>query len=137
MFKKIMIPVDLAHERRLEKALATGADLAKHYGAELHVVGVTGTAPGAVAHTPEEYRDKLEEFAKAQSLSLGIKFNAHTEISHDPAAELDDVLEEAASEIGADLVVMASHVPGFTDHIVASNAGYLATHTSISVFIVR
>lgn len=137
MYKKVMIPVDLAHQSRLEKAMTTGADLAKHYGAELYVVGVTGTAPGAVAHTAEEYRHKLEEFASAQSQRLGIEISAHTEIARDPAAELDDVLKKAASEIGADLVVMASHVPGFTDHFITSNAGYLATHTTISVFIVR
>jgi nucleotide-binding universal stress UspA family protein len=31
MYSRIMVPVDLAHIERLEKALATAADLAKHY----------------------------------------------------------------------------------------------------------
>ncbi|MCC0030523.1 MAG: universal stress protein [Brucellaceae bacterium] len=61
----------------------------------------------------------------------------HIEIAHDPAIDLDEALEKACKEIGADLVVMASHVPGFGDHFRSSNAGYLSAHSSISVFVVR
>lgn len=137
MYKTIMIPVDLAHQERLDKALSAGADLAKLYGSALYVVGVTGTAPSALAHTPEEYAGKLTAFAEAQSQSRGVPFKALTEIAHDPAIEVDAALEKACKEIDADLVVMASHVPGFTDHFWSSNAGYLTAHTSISVFVVR
>lgn len=137
MYKNIMVPVDLAHESRLEKALATAADLAKHYGAEIHLIGITSVAPGAVAHTPEEYRQKLEEFADRLSREKGVGFQAHPEISRDPAAELDKIIERKAEEGGVDLVIMASHVPGFVDHFVRSNAGYLVEHSKISVFVVR
>jgi nucleotide-binding universal stress UspA family protein len=58
-------------------------------------------------------------------------------ISHDPTADVDDALEQAAEEIGADLIVMASHVPNFADFIFASRAGYLASHSHLSVFVVR
>jgi nucleotide-binding universal stress UspA family protein len=137
MYKSIMIPVDLAHPDELEKALTTGADLAKHYRAELHAVSVTHAAPGVVAHNPSEYARKLEAFAADQTRKYGVEFRAKMMVSHDPTVDLDDTLERAASEIGADLVVMASHVPGFWDHIFASRAGYLASHTKLSVFVVR
>lgn len=132
-----MIPVDLEHADQLEKALATAADLAKHYDAELHAVGVTHAAPGGVAHNPSEYAQKLEAFAVDQTAKHGLDFKTKVMISHDPAVDLDDTLKRAASEIGADLVVMASHVPGFFNYIFASRAGYLASHTSLSVFVVR
>ncbi len=137
MYKTILIPVDLEHTETLEKALTTGADLAKHYHAELYAVGVTHAAPGAVAHNPREYGEKLEAFAADQTAKHGVDFKAKAMVSHDPAVDLDDRLKQAASEIGADLVVMGSHVPGFLDHIFASRAGYLASHTSLSVFVVR
>lgn len=137
MYKSIMIPVDLEHTDTLEKALATAADLAKRYHAELHAVGVTMSAPGVVAHNPTEYAQKLEAFTADQTAKYGVDFRAKAMISHDPAVDLDDTLKQAASEINADLVVMASHVPGFFDHIIASRAGYLASHTSLSVFVVR
>ncbi len=137
MYKNIMVPVDLAHESRLEKALATAADLGRHYGAEIHLVGVTGVQPGAVAHTPEEYKRILDEFADRLSRDKGVGFHAHAEVSHDTAVELDKIIERKSEEIGVDLVIMASHVPGFVDHFVRSNAGYLVEHSKISVFVVR
>lgn len=137
MYSTIMIPVDLEHADRLEKAITTAADLAKHYKARLHAVGVTGSAPGAVAHNPQEYAEKLQQFAADQSSAHGVEFVAKAMTSADPAVDLDDTLKRAASELSADLVIMASHVPGFIDYIFASRAGYLASHSDLSVFVVR
>ncbi len=137
MYKTIMIPVDLEHADQLDKALTIGADLAKHYGADLHAVSVTGTAPGAVARDPTDYAAKLEAFAAEQTALRGIHFKTKVMVSHDPPADLENTLKKAGSEIGADLVVMASHVPGFLEYIFSSRAGYLASHSDLSVFVVR
>ena len=137
MYKSIMIPVDLAHTDHLEKALGVAADLAGHYGAALHVTGVTQSVPTAVAKTPEAYAEKLEAFTAEQSSALGVPMTAHSEVSHDPSVDLDEVLARTAEAIGADLIVMASHVPGFAERIFASNAGYLASHAKMSVLVVR
>lgn len=137
MYKNIMIPVDLAHPEKLTKAIAVAADLAKHYGAKATAVAVTMSAPSEVAHNPEEFAGKLEAFAAEQGRQHGATFAAKTMVSHDPTIDLDDTLAKAASELNCDLVVMASHVPGFAEHIFASQAGYLAAHSEISVFVVR
>ena len=137
MFTKIMVPVDLGHTNQLGKALRVAADLAKGQGAELHMVGVTMSSPTEIAPNPEAFGAKLTEFATECSSQLGVSFTPRVEISHDISVDLDDVLERAAADIGADLIVMASHVPGFTEHVFASNAGYLASHASMSVFVVR
>lgn len=137
MYKTIMTPVDLEHKDQLDKALATSADLAKHYKAEFYIVGVTGTAPGRVAHNPAEYAEKLAAFAADQSIIQGVEVKAKAMTSNDPAVDVDDTLQQAATEISADLVVMASHVPGFADYVFASRAGYLASHSDLSVFVVR
>ena len=65
MYERILAPVDLAHPDRSEKALKSAADLASHYDADLVLVGVTGNEPSSVAHTPEEYGEKLAAFAEA------------------------------------------------------------------------
>jgi len=137
MYKKIIVPVDLAHADKLEKALATAADLAKHYGAATCYVGVTTSEPSAVAHNPAEFAEKLDAFAAEQAAKRGIKIDTKAMASPDPARDLDDRLSEAIEELGGDLVVMASHVPNLSDYLFASNAGYLASHTAISVFVVR
>ena len=137
MYSTIMVPVDLAHSEKLEKALSTAADLARHYDASLILVGVTMSAPSAVAHDPAEFARKLDEFAVAQAARYGVEIGAKSMLSHDPAIDLDDALERAGAELDADLVVMGSHVPGIAEHVFSSNAGYLAEHSKLSVFIVR
>ena len=111
--------------------------MAKHYGAELYCVGVTTSTPSSVAHTPEEYAEKLAAFASEESGKRGISMTPHALNSHDPAVDLDNTLMKAIDALGIDLVVMGSHEPGLPEHIFASNAGYLAAHTKISVFVVR
>lgn len=137
MYRKIMVPVDLAHIERLGKALDTATNLAKHYNIPMCFVGVTTGTPSEVAHTPDEYAAKLAQFAAEQSKKHGLKIDATPYSSHDPAIDLDDKLLEAIKDTGADLVVMASHIPGFPEHIFASNAGAVASHADVSVFVVR
>lgn len=137
MYKQIVVPVDLNHVELLEKALATAADLSQHYNAKITLLAVTGTAPSEVAHNPAEFQKKLDDFAARQSQQKGATFEAETIKSHDPAIDMEKKLDEAIHEMGADLIMMASHVPGFRDYLFRSHAGYLASHTDISVFIVR
>ncbi len=137
MYKRILVPVDLAHLERLEKALQTAADLARQYDATLCFAGVTATTPGPVAHNPQEYAAKLEAFGRAQSGRHGLQAETRAYSSHDPAVDLNERLMQAISDSGADLVVMASHVPGLPEHIFASHGGHLASHAKVSVFVVR
>jgi len=138
MYKKIMVPVDLTHVDQLEKALVTAADLSKHYGAPICYVSVSAATPGPLAHNPAEFAAKLEQFAKKEAQSRGLgdaTSKAYT--SHDPSIDLDDTLLNAIKETGCDLVVMHSHIPGFPEYLFASNAGYIAMHSNVSVLVVR
>ena len=137
MYKKIMVPVDLAHAASLEKALSTAADLAKHYAVPVVYIGVTAATPGPVAHNPAEFAAKLEAFAGAEGVGHGHDTLARAFTSHDPATDLDDTLMKAVHETGSDLVVMASHVPGIADYLWPSNGGKIASHSDASIFVVR
>ncbi|WP_108444985.1 universal stress protein [Halomonas denitrificans] len=137
MFKKIMVPVDLAHLDVIEPSLKIVADQAKHYDAEVCYVGITATTPGSVARTPEEYTEKLEAFAQERAKVHGQPVSTHTIVSPDPIADLDDDLIEAIDKVGADLVIMPTHPPKHLDAIIPSHGGKVATHTKASVFLVR
>ncbi len=137
MFATIMIPVDLNHVGEAYRALNVATDLAKLYEADVHMVGVTQSSPTEIAPTPEAFAEKLGAFAAERSRAHGVQITPHTEISHDMTVDLDDVLTRTAKEVGADLIVMASHVPGLAEYVFASNAGYLASHAKMSVFVVR
>jgi nucleotide-binding universal stress UspA family protein len=137
MYRKIMVPVDLEHADALDKALSTAAGLAQQHGAAITYVAVTASAPGAVAHDPDEFDDRLRRFAAEQGRRFGVETDHLARVSHDPTTDLNRTLLDAAEEIDADLVVMASHVPGVVEHIFASHAGYVASHADMSVFVVR
>ena len=137
MYSRIMVPVDLEHVSTQEKAVKFAVDLGKLYSAELCLVGVTTSAPSSVAHNEKEFDEKLADFASSKSEEYEIGFDHMTVHSNDPTADLDEVLAHAGDDLGADLIVLASHVPGFMDHFFRSNASQLVTHTAISVMIVR
>lgn len=136
MFKRIMIPVDLGRAEALERALQVGADLAGHYGAEIHYVSVTGNLPSETARNPGEFREKLQRFAAAEAEARSIaSTHGHAVISHDPSIDMDRQLAAAVDDIGADLVVMGSHIPHWYEF--GSHGGHLASHAHCSVMIVR
>lgn len=137
MFKHILAPVDLAHLETLDRALMVTAQEARHHGAKVTFVSVSTTGPGAVAHNPDEFRKKLDEFARQQSDTHGIDAQAMALFSNDVITDVDDALLNAVKETGADLVIMASHKPGFAEYFWPSNGGKVASHSDASVFVVR
>ena len=112
MFHRVMIPIDLAHTEKLTKAITLAGELAQQHGAEIVYVGVTASAPSAIAHSEQEFAEKLDAFAEGQKKTFKVP-------------------------VATDVIVMASHVPGMREHFLSSNAGYVASHAPISVFVVR
>jgi nucleotide-binding universal stress UspA family protein len=137
MYKRIMVPVDLAHAAALDKAIQTAADLARHYGGALVLVGATGSEPSSVARSPQEFAARLADFAKGIGDRFGVPASSDALHLHDVTIDLDPKLAGHADKIGADLIVMASHVPGVADYLFGSNAGKLAQHAKMSVMVVR
>jgi len=137
VFNKIMVPVDLGHLDRLEKALNVAAAEARQYGASVVYMGVAEEAPSDIARNPKEYEAKLAAFSSEQATKHGIEAEALPVVSTDPAAEISKLILKAASDCSADLVVMASHPPKMLDWILASHGGHVAEHADISVFVVR
>ena len=137
MFNNIMVPVDLAHLETLEPALSVVADLAKQYDAHITYVSVTANTPTSVARTPQEYEQKLEAFAQERLKVHGQPVSSKVYSSTDPMANIDTLLEKAIDEVGADLVMMATHLPRHLDIVMPSHGGKVATHTNASVFLIR
>lgn len=137
MFSKILVPVDLGHLDRLEKALAVAAAEARHHGIPVVYLGVTEETPGAVARNPRDYAEKLDAFAAGQAQAHAITASALAVVSTDPATEINRRILQAIKETGADLVVMASHQPRLLDWIVPSHGGHVAEHADVSVFVIR
>ncbi len=137
MYRKILVPVDLTHQEDQMKALQTAALIAKAEGAEITLLNITGFSYQTPSRSTEDYINDLVDFGHRVSHQFGIEMGTASRFSHDPAAELDNRIQDEIDAGDYDLVIMASHVPGFREYIFSSNAGYLANHAKISVFVVR
>jgi len=111
--------------------------MARLYDATIDVVSVGGELPSQLGHNPHEFGDRLQGFAEELREKYGVTVKADPLMAHDPAVETTSELLKGIEKIGADLVIMASHEPGFFEHIFSSHGGYIAQHAKVSVFVVR
>lgn len=136
MYKNILVPVDLAHgdvgERILRLARALGGPEAR-----ITALYVAEVVPSFVAN--EIPVDVLE--ANIAENEARLKALAH---AVDPAAAVALLTGQAptailaeAEEIGADLIVIGSHVPGLRDYLIGSTAARVVRHAHCSVLIDR
>lgn len=137
MFKHIMVPFDLSAKENWAKAIKVAADIARQQGSRMTLVSVGGGINGQVSHSIGEYRRLLAAHATEVEAAEGIDVDSRVYDVADPSVEVDRKLVEAIDDIGADLVVMASHQPGWVEYLINSHAGRLAAHAPVSVFVVR
>jgi nucleotide-binding universal stress UspA family protein len=138
MYSRILVPVDLDNADNLTKALDLAGRTAKENNAEVVYVDVVDAVPTTSART-EGYRmaERLKVFVANQAEKYGVQTIAHVALRSDLHLNVGSDLIDAAKAAKCDLIVMASHMPGFKDHILSSNAGYVASHAPMTVYVVR
>ncbi|MEL6915935.1 MAG: universal stress protein [Pseudomonadota bacterium] len=138
MTSRILVPVDLDHTNQLTGALGLAAKLAREDGATVIYAGIADAVPTASRTTVgESMAADLQSFAADQAREHGIEVADHVALRGDLHLTVGPDLIRVARETEADLIVMASHVPGLRDHFLSSNAGYVAAHAPVSVYVVR
>ncbi len=141
MFKDILLAVDREHEASWQKALPVAIEHCRTFGARLHVLTVVpGLGVGDVSSfLPMGYERQILDKAN-QWLHAFARDQVPSGISVQHIVGHGKVHREilrAAAEIGADLIVMASHRPELADYLLGSNATYVVQHAKCSVLVVR
>ena len=135
MFSTILLPVDLGHDASWEKALPA----ALSFGGALHLLAVAPDfGESAVSsYFPPDYEAKARAGLKA-SLEAFAAERAPAAKAHVAFGHIDESILAAASSIGADLIVMASHKPSeLRSLFLGSHAGRVVRHSTIPVLVVR
>jgi nucleotide-binding universal stress UspA family protein len=113
MYKNVLVGTD--GSGTADKAVQAAADLARHLGAQLHIVtGYRAASPGlgaasgaALVDMPAEgiVRDAAESVTESAEAHFaeGLQVTRHSVAGH-PA----DAILEAAEKVGADLIVVGS-----------------------------
>lgn len=138
MYSRILVPVDLEHEEQLSEALDLAGRTARSHDATVVYVDVVDAVPTASTRTEgKRIADRLRKFASEQAHRHGIETTDLVALRSDLHLNVGADIIKAAKENDCDLIVMASHMPGIKDHFLSSNAGYVASHAPVSVFVVR
>ncbi|MFN3319209.1 MAG: universal stress protein [Allorhizobium sp.] len=136
MYKKIIVPVDPAAIAIGEKILTKAKSLLDD-GGEIVLVTIIEDIPGYLAiDVPVDLIEGAINDAKAKLVTLKQKTGvaAHIEIrSGAPAREILATAEEHK----ADLIVVGSHVPDFSNYFIGATADRLVRHSKISVLVDR
>jgi universal stress protein F len=136
MYKKIIVPVDPAAVEIGERILTKAKSLLDA-GGEILLLTIIEDIPGYLAiDVPVDLIEGAINDAKAKLVTLKEKTGvaAHIEIrSGAPAREILATAEEHK----ADLIVIGSHVPDFSNYFIGATADRVVRHSKISVLVDR
>lgn len=138
MYSRILVPVDLDNVDQLKKALSVAAQMAKENDATVVYVAIVDAVPTSSTQSEGvRTKDRLDSFTAEQAKTHGIKTADHVMLRGDLHLHVGKEIIQTAQNAECDLIVMASHMPGLKDHILSSNAGYVATHAPVCVYVIR
>nr|MRL36133.1 universal stress protein UspG [Klebsiella pneumoniae] len=142
MYKTIIMPVDVFEMALSDKAVRHAEFLAQQDG----VIHLLHVLPGSASFTMSRFTSDLRRFE--EHLQHEAETRLQTMVSHfsiDPSriklhvrfGSVRDMVNELASEINADVVVIGSRNPSISTHLLGSNASSVIRHAHIPVMVVR
>ena len=140
MFEKILVPVDPAEPGFAKDALSKAAQLARDYGAKIHLLAV---CPEVQSFVASQLPDGWQKRATSETAVILDKIGADLELPDgavDSVVRMGSVYHEVideAQQAGCDLVLMSSHKPGLSTYFIGSNAAHIVRHAPCSVMVLR
>ena len=142
MYKTIIMPVDVFEMALSDKAVRHAEFLAQQDG----VIHLLHVLPGSARFTMSRFTADLRRFE--EHLQHEAETRLQTMVSHfsiDPSriklhvrfGSVRDMVNELASEINADVVVIGSRNPSISTPLLGSNASSVIRHAHIPVMVVR
>ncbi len=142
MFDKILLPIDLNEESSWQMALPAAVRLAQQNGAEIIAVNVVTDLDMTLVgpFLPEDYAQRMVAEAE-KSLKALLEREIPEEVLARPhvrrGKRVYRQIKKAANELGADVIVMASHRPENKDALIGPNAAQVMRHATQSVLLMR
>lgn len=136
MYKKIVVPIDMGQLDKGEKILAKAKALLDT-GGQVVLVSVVETVPTYLTiDLPVDFIDVSVKDAEEKLAALDTKFSAAAKRIvrlGSPAREIIDVAETES----ADLIIIASHRPDFSNYLIGATADRVVRHAKCSVLVDR
>lgn len=141
MYTSILVPIDLGDLALAGRTLSTASDMARRYGAEIHVLTVVPSFGFSIvgAGFPKDFEQNALESARMALKDFldGTDTDDARIKGHVAHGTIYDEIMKAANSLKCDLIVMASHRPELKDYLLGPNAARVVRHAKQSVFVVR
>ena len=141
MYKNILVATDLNHETSCRRPLLSAVELARKFGAQLHVLTVVREIEAVLQakSAPLAY-DLIAKDLENQLVSLIRRVDSsdlHPKILVAHGASIYAEILAVAEEANADLIVIGSHRPAMKDYLLGTNASRVMRHARCSVLVAR
>lgn len=138
MFKKILIPVDVAQQDDTRKLLQAAKTLSADWECECHVVTVTPTVGMAIVGSYLDENHVSEgRSAAAVQLAAAVADAGLEATQHVLSGTVYDRVIDLAATLKADLILIGAHQPDLRDYLLGSNAARVVRHSNRSVLVLR
>ncbi len=140
MYRRILVPIDLADVDLARPAIATALMMARESGGSIRLVNVLPTTPAMLAeYVPADFdaqqRAAAEEAIGIVAKETGLGPEQISTVVRQGGVDRE-ILHEAKA-MNADLIVMSSHRTGMRTYFLGSNAGHVVRYAACSVLVVR
>jgi len=140
MYRRILVPIDLADVQLAKPAVASALMLAKEADGVVRLVNVLPMTPVMLAeYVPADFelqqRAAAEEAIAIVARETGLPPERISTIVRQ--GNVDREILDEANAMKADLIVMSSHRAGIRTYFLGSNAGHVVRYAACSVLVVR
>jgi nucleotide-binding universal stress UspA family protein len=141
MFRKILLPIDVAEPEIAKEAIEAATALAKAFASQLRLVHVTSPVVVAspMAVIPQAVYDELGAYEKSELRRLAAPIElpqAAISTIVRIGAVYPELLSEA-EEWGADLIIVGAHKRSMATYLLGSSAAAIVRHAGCTVMVVR
>jgi nucleotide-binding universal stress UspA family protein len=141
MYQNILAAIDLEDDTSWRKPLASAVELARRFGAQLHILTVireveailrAKSSPLAYELVAQELERQLAGFVRQLDAS-----DLHPKLLVTHGASIYAQILAIAEEVEADLIVVGSHRLAMKDYLLGTNAFRVVRHARRSVLVAR
>lgn len=137
MYNTILIPVDMDHVEKA-KAMIDAAKTQTNEGARIILLNVIDAVPNwAEVYIPDsDILIKQKQLARDRLASVASDNGIEAEIEVRTGYSYNTILEVAEQD-KAELIIIGSHRPGYSDYFLGSTAAKVVRHAKCSVYVIR
>ena len=136
MYRKIVVPVEMGQLEKGEKILRKAIALLDE-GGEIVLLNVAENIPGYLTiDLPPDFIGTSVREADQRLKSLAAQFDLEPQIMVKVGSPAREIIH-TADEVGADLIIIASHRPNLSNYLLGSTADRVVRHANCSVLVDR